>query len=109
MTVQPITPDEAYDHYWETFPDEVISTFNDLIKENWTPSSRTATFQQKEVLDRLAKLGLDVDRIIERQWLDVELIFQEVGWEVEYHSPTYDEDFEPTFVFTAPRGSDEVG
>jgi hypothetical protein len=38
--------------------------------------------------------------IYEYRWLDIEKIYEDFGWIVEYEKPSYCEDFPATFKFS---------
>ena len=99
--VRPISPEEALQERLRRIPDSVLSTFNELIMKNATIGGRSALIRQKEVMERLVALGMDRREIYANHWLDVEPLYEEVGWKVKYDSPSYgDDDFEPYFQFT---------
>ena len=38
--------------------------------------------------------------IYDKNWLDVEDVYESAGWKVEYDKPGYNENYEPTFTFS---------
>lgn len=36
---------------------------------------------------------------IKKEWLDIEPIFRDKGWDVKYDSPVYDENFDSRYEF----------
>lgn len=98
MSVKPISPDEI--KLEKTFPDEVISSFNELITENYRNGK--SSFKSKEVIDRIKqKLGTSREAIYQSNFLDVESLYRKNGWKVKYEQPCMgDGDFEPYFQFT---------
>jgi hypothetical protein len=40
------------------------------------------------------------DAIFEHNWLDIEDIYRQAGWAVEYNAPAYNETFDETFKFS---------
>jgi len=41
--------------------------------------------------------------IFDNHWLDVEPIFEDCGWKVEYDKPGFNENYPATFKFTPKR------
>ncbi len=98
--VEPISPAEALKNKNNTIPPEVIEAFNELIAKNF--NGRTATILQKEVAALAAnKLSVSTDYLYKNKWLDVEDVFSERGWEVDYDKPGFNESYDATFTFKA--------
>lgn len=104
MAIEPLRPEQIASNMKEYLPEEVIQVFNDLIVEHW--DSQQATIQQKDALDCICNaLTVTSDHVIKKHWLDVETVYKEVGWEVEYHKPAYnDVAFEPYYIFKKKGG-----
>jgi hypothetical protein len=47
-----------------------------------------------------SNLGITEQRVFDRHLLDVEEVFEDVGWDVDYDKPGYNESYQPTFTFT---------
>lgn len=94
--MKPITPQEVT----HNIPDEVIASFNELIQENF--DGRTSTIKQDQVIERILSKLPDIPRqtIFDKNWLDVENKFKEVGWKVEYEKPSWGEDWKAFFRFS---------
>lgn len=100
--VKPISPSEVIDKKKETIPNEVIEAFNELIAENF--DGHSSHVEQNEVISLIVnKLSIAREYIFKKHWLDVEDIFREAGWEVEYDKPGYNESYSAYFIFTKPR------
>lgn len=95
--VKPIRPDEIPRH--RPIPDEVITVFNGLIAEKLRNDE--AVIKQDEVVSRIvALLGRGARaEIFDNGWLDVEHLYREAGWHVEYDRPAYNEDYPATYKF----------
>ena len=96
---QPITPAEVAQLFVETIPDEVIQAFNECITENWNGSSNEATITQRDVVSKICNLmGIDKSDF-NYKWLNIEPLFMQSGWQVEYDKPGFNESYEATFCF----------
>lgn len=106
MATKPITPKEAFEKKF--IPDEVITIFNDLIQLNLSQEG-TAKFKQEDVIERIIDSGFvskeDKQTIFDKKWLDVEVIYQRNGWDVEYDKPGFNEDYSAYFIFKCPKNS----
>jgi hypothetical protein len=100
-TVAPITPEEVSGLQRELFPPEVFESFNRFIGENIM--SGCAVVKQDDVLEDLISLGMERSTIFKKGWLNVEGIYREAGWKVEYDRPGYNESYPATFTFTAKK------
>ena len=102
--MKPITPAEVASKKLETIPDEVIGAFNELIARHYNHGE--STFRHKELLALLqSKMGDEVStqEMCNRGWLDVEPIFQNAGWDVEFDKPGYNDSYPTTWTFTAKK------
>lgn len=112
--VKPVSPDDAKKKT-KPQPDFVIETFNELIAQNLR--GKTARISQEEAVNALvAKMltsasSLDEteekakhfrSEIFKRHYLDVEDNFRDVGWNVYFDKPGYNESYEAYFEFTKP-------
>lgn len=80
-------------------PDAVLETFNEMIAEKFSGAS--AVLKQKEITERLALKGyINRQLIFANHWLDVEVIYEQAGWTVEYEKPGYNESGEAFFTFS---------
>lgn len=98
MTTKPITPDEAGGHKAVVYPKEVIEAFNTLIASAFDGTS--ATIKQQTVVD-LIMMNLDIprDELFSKGYLNVEPLYESVGWAVTYDKPGYNESYPATFTF----------
>lgn len=98
--VTPIKPSEVAAKKQTILPPEVIEAWNCLIAQKY--SGGVARIEQKEIITAIKKvMNLnDAKRIFTEDWLEIEDIYREAGWKVEYDRPGYDEDYEPTFTFS---------
>lgn len=101
-TVKAISPREVPVKQAELLPDEVIEAFNELIVE--TVSGGKAKFTQNAVVERILNKfhgGVGRPVVFDKGWLNVEPLYREQGWEVEYDKPGLHETYDAYFTFTA--------
>jgi hypothetical protein len=91
---KPLSPSEVHTKAGSKIPEEVIGIFNDLILENY--DGKKSVVKQKDAITRIQiALGhLDVN------WLNVETMYENVGWKVVYDKPAYNESYDSTFTFS---------
>jgi hypothetical protein len=100
--VKPITPDEVVTVKKAMLPDDVIEAWNEVIAEHWKNDG--SYFSQKEIVKRLVeKLNISSTEVFDKSYLDVEDIYEECGWKVDYDKPAYNESYPATFEFTKPK------
>lgn len=103
MTTQPIKPSDVAKTKESVFPNEVLEAFNEIIATNYHRNS--SCFRQDDVVELMVKKGLKRKDIFENHWLDVEAVYQNAGWNVEYDAPGYNESYPATFTFSHKRRS----
>ena len=91
---KPISPDDVQ----LTIPDWIIEAVNDLIKENW--DGRRSVVVQSAILVKVSS-RMDEKEVLARHFLDIESLYREAGWVVEYHKPDYNASntYPPYFEF----------
>lgn len=95
---RPIKPSEVGAVQASAFPAEVFDAFNELIAENY--ANGYATFKQSDVVARIKqKRNCEAGEIFKRGWLNVEDVYRNEGWHVEYDSPGFNEPYAATFTF----------
>ncbi len=99
--IAPIRPRDIARQKQESFPNEVIEAFNQLIGESF--NNGYATIRQDDAVALMVKKGLVSKEIYRRGWLNVEDIYRKAGWEVEYDKPAYNESYPATFTFRLKR------
>jgi hypothetical protein len=77
----PFTPADARQHKQVILPKEVIDSVNELIERI------------------MSKLSITRSEIIKLGFLEIEPVYEDAGWKVQYHSPSHDESYEPYYVF----------
>lgn len=98
--IKPIKPEDVQGEQNKLIPEEVIEVFNQLIIKNWEEDS--AIIKQEDIINILAKKGYDKGKIFDNNYLDIEDIYRESGWKVEYRKPMFHarENFETYFKFS---------
>jgi hypothetical protein len=100
--VKPISPKEVIGHKQKIIPDEVILQFNDIIAEKF--NNGRSYFKQNEIVERICKaMEVERDVVFKKHYLDVEGIYEKVGWKVEYDKPGFNETYEANFTFTVKK------
>lgn len=100
MSVEPISPEYVASRR-PLVPDEVINVFNELIQEKFD-GKRAVVAQDKAVDLIVERMAIGREMIFRNKWLDVEPLYREAGWLVEFDKPGYNEDYTARFVFTKP-------
>lgn len=100
--MKPITPDEVTSQKSKLIPEYVIKCFNELIAKNWNGYSSTVL--QKEIVSEICNAGsVPKQFVFDQHYLDVEPIFEDAGWDVEYDKPGFCETYEAKFIFTKKK------
>lgn len=99
--VHPIKPEDIAAEKEIIFPDAVLSSFNELITQNWNGSF--ATIRQDDVVALMVKNGLKRKEIFDKGWLEVKDAYKSAGWMVEYDKPGYYESYPANFIFRRKR------
>lgn len=99
MSVSPIRPDEVASQKQNEFPDWAIEVWNRLIAMAW--SSGRAVVKQGDAVSALREANQGIDPI--HDFLEVEDIYRQAGWDVEYDKPGFNESYPATFTFAKPK------
>lgn len=98
--MKPISPNEVVEQKAAMLPDFVVVAANEMIAQTWKGSS--AHFTQESLIERIlssAPEGVTRGELFGKHYLDIEDIYREVGWIVEYDKPGYNESYEANFTF----------
>lgn len=100
--MKPITPDEVVNKKKKLVPDYVIECFNAAIAKNW--DGHSSTVFQDAIVSAICLAG-DINRrvVFDQHYLDIEPIYADAGWKVEYDKPGYCETYEAKFIFTKKK------
>ncbi len=110
----PVTPREARNRMISSIPGWVIKVFNDMLSEKASGRGPVRIrLIQKDVMERLlaaAPPGTVRQNIFDRGWLDIEPLFEKVGWKVKYDKPGYNsrfnENYDASWTFDEKRNDD---
>lgn len=96
----PVKPDEVVEIQKRDIPDYVIKVINDLIAQKW--DGHSAVITQRVIVEKIlqAEPFLVRSEIFDNGWLNIETLYREAGWKVEYDKPGYNETYEAYFTFT---------
>lgn len=102
---KPISPCDVTKAKLANIPDLVVEAINELISEKFNSRIGISAVCQDDIIVRImAKMpGATRDLIFEKGWLDIEDMYGEAGWEVEYDKPGYNESYPATFRFKRPK------
>jgi hypothetical protein len=105
---QPFSPSDALQAKINFIPPEIIETVNGYLSTRLNiPNS--ISIKQEEIIQGARKLmgvrgeGFSNHHFFNQGWLEIESLYQNCGWKVAYHKPSYDESFEAYFEFTAKK------
>lgn len=98
-----ISPNEVVAQKQKNIPEIVFEAFNELIAKNFTGGS--ATVKQDDIISLiLSKSGfLSQQEVFDKGWLNVEEVYRDQGWKVEYDKPAYNETYSAYFKFKAKK------
>jgi hypothetical protein len=104
--IKPITPQEVVPLKLEITPDFIIDAFNKLIAREFNGSH--SRIRQDDIIEAILANTADDETItreviFKNKWLDVEDIYRQHGWDVNYDSPAYNESYEPSYLFTKKK------
>ena len=98
----PISPNEVQSIKNIQIPNAMIEAANHLIVKNW--NGTYANFKTKdlkeEYLSRTEFREIAEKEIYEYNYLDIENLFREVGWKVDFDRPGFNESYDSNFTFS---------
>jgi len=108
-----ITPAEVLKEKRGFIPPAVFEVFNRLIVKHFR-DGQARICQEEIVKEILATMNasekrvkaankLKSEEIFDRGWLDVEMVYRDAGWKVDYYKPSWDEGGYAHFTFTPKR------
>lgn len=97
--VKPISPSDVKEGV--NIPHWVIEGANECIQANY--HQKISHFTQDKLIEYIMKYapaGTTRQSLFTNHWLDIEPLYREVGWKVEYDKPAYCENYPANFTFT---------
>lgn len=96
--IKPISPVEASAIKAQIFPEGVIQCWNDVISLHFV--NGRSKFTQYEIQSLIAsRMNVNVSTVFLNRWLDVEPLYESVGWKIIYDKPDRGELCGATFEF----------
>jgi len=96
---EPISPCDVPSAKRFLIPDSIIECFNELIVKNFDGNS--SVIYQNQLVDYILKsTNIKREDLFVKNYLDVERLYSDKGWDVYYDKPAYNETYEAHFVFT---------
>lgn len=99
------SPEDVLKKRVETIPDYVIDAFNDLLTENYQEDE--TIIEQEDVIRKILEYSTDDEltreTIFKKHCLDIENLYRNNGWEVDYKKPMFNECFKAYFVFKSKK------
>ena len=97
MSVKPISPEQVVSA--RVFPDGVIEAFNEAIAAKW--DGRRSVVVQDDVIELILKKCPDLTRnaVFAKNLLDVEPLYESMGWDIKYDKPAYNETYNASWTF----------
>lgn len=96
--IEPIRPEEIAFKKLIQIPDIVMESFNYFIAKGM--SEGRSVVWQEDIVSRITGSGHSRHEIFANNWLDVEDIYRNAGWEVGYEKPGYNETGKAFFSFS---------
>lgn len=95
--INPITYKEVIEKRGIEIPDSVIEIVNTLIIENFNAYKKRSKVYVDEIIERSS---LSYKEFKDTGWINLEDVYEDAGWNVEYFSPDVCDVFSPYFEFT---------
>lgn len=100
MTIKPLRPEDI--EISHAIPEFVIKAVNNILSRRYR--GRELTIPQSDIIQEILTVGpqtVTKSEIFAKDYLDFEDVYGEVGWEVTYDKPGYNESYEANFKFKA--------
>ena len=96
--IEVITPAQVRKMRKDYIPECVFAAINELIVKHF--NGIESCIEQNEILNKICteETGLSRSDVFKYHYLDIEEIYGEKGWQVEYHKPDYN-DFKDKAYF----------
>ena len=94
----PITPNELTEMQRKLMPEEVIKAWNEMIAEAYDGTS--ADILLGDARTRIRNVCGVYQIPYKENYLNIEDIYREAGWNVEFNKPDYTESYESFYEFS---------
>ena len=97
-----LSPKEAITRAKNEVPELVVQAWNNLIVENLKVQGGKASseFLLEELANQITLImSISYEQAKQKGWFDLEDIFRDKGWKVEFDRPGYNESYSPKFTF----------
>ena len=102
--VMALTPEVAFINFYKSVPDAVLECWNEAIMENLQVSGQknvSSSFTLKYLSKKIQKkMNCNFEQAKKAGWFDLEKVFRDQGWKVEYDQPAYNESYDSTYYFS---------
>lgn len=97
--IKPLSPDDAGTAYLDYLPDEIIYCINSTIVKNL--DGNVADFTADQVIEEILNYtSLQRAEIFDKNYLNFETIYENVGWKVAVDRPGFCETYSTRYTFT---------
>ena len=103
------SPAEVRKHKGNVIPAEILDATNDLLAARYTPG-RKISIKLKDIVE-LAKEKMRAagnpeanENFYDKNWMDIESLYEDAGWKVSFDKPGYNESYDAFFDFSEKRG-----
>lgn len=102
--MKPLKPEDIGVAKKAVLPDEVIAAANELIAKKW--NGHRARFTTDELADKIEKEFIAAGKAItpgkigKENWLDIEDVYRDEGWKVEFVKEGWNDPAPDYYVFT---------
>lgn len=103
--IAPITPRQAFNPMLHEIQPGIVDVVNELLRQKF--DGRQALILQEDIVALFNERYPDYERerIFREKQLNIEQLYRDSGWIVEYEKPLYYETFPARFIFKAKPDS----
>lgn len=100
------SPDDLKIEKAKSIPQWFLNIINDLLVKNYNGPNKSITLYQDDIIDSVlasaeAKAeGMTRNEIFNSGYINFEAAYENVGWNVTYDKPSYDDNYKAYFKFS---------